>query len=133
MSEGGFIKLDFLTELVIGAAINVHRHLGPGLLESAYQRCLIVDLIDRKLKFEVNKPLTLTYKSVRMEGVYKMDLVIDNLLVIELKSVERLEKVHTSQLLTYLKLGNYPVGLLLNFNVPIMRDGIRRITNNAMR
>ena len=124
---------DFLTEQVIGAAIAVHRHLGPGLLESAYHRCIIVELIDRKLKFEVNKPLTLVYKSVRMDGVYKMDLVIEKMLVIELKSVERLEKVHISQLLTYLKLGNYPLGLLLNFNVPIMKDGIRRITNNAMK
>ena len=120
---------DPLSEVIIGAAIAVHRGLGPGLLESTYSRCLAYELADRNLAVEVDKPVPVIYRNLRVENAYKIDIVVENSIVIELKAVERLERVHIAQLLTYLKLTGYQVGLLINFNVPVLKDGIRRITN----
>ena len=120
---------DKLSNMVIGAAIEVHRQLGPGLLESAYQECLIQELVDKGLFIEKEKPMPIIYKSLKLDHGYRMDMVIENKLVIEIKTVDALLDVHFAQLLTYLKLGNYKLGLLINFNVSLLKDGIKRIIN----
>ncbi len=120
---------DRLSNIVIGAAIEVHRQLGPGLLESAYQECLMQELVDKGLIVEREKPMPIIYKSLKLDHGYRMDLVIENKLVIEIKTVDALLEVHFAQLLTYLKLGNYKLGLLINFNVSLLKDGIKRIIN----
>lgn len=122
-------KLQDLTEKVIGAAIHVHRELGPGLLESAYQECLNYLLIKDGLSVEREKPIPVKFEEVSLDCGYRIDLLVENCLVFELKSVERLQPIHTAQVLSYLKLGNYNVGLLLNFNVTLMKRGIKRIVN----
>jgi GxxExxY protein len=122
--------LNDLTEQIIGAAIEVHRALGPGLLESAYQACLCYELELQRLSFVCQHALPVTYKGVRLECGYRVDLVIDDAVVVELKTVERIEPVHKAQMLTYLKLGGWPVGLLINFNVPVLKSGIRRVVND---
>jgi len=113
---------------IIGAFIEVHRHLGPGLLESAYERCLTYELTLRGLPFERQVALPVHYKGVRISCGYRIDLVVDGHFLIELKSVERLQPVHVAQVLTYLKLTRLPVGLLVNFNVPVLKHGLRRLT-----
>lgn len=118
---------DSLTEEIIGAAIDVHRVLGPGLLESAYQECLCVELGLRQLRFVSQQELPVEYKGRHVDLGYRLDLVVENTVVLELKSVERLLPLHEAQLLTYLRLGRFPTGLLLNFNVPVLKDGIRRM------
>jgi GxxExxY protein len=119
---------DPLTERIIGFAIEVHRHLGPGLLESAYEECLCHELSQDGLMFQRQMPLPVIYKSVRLDCGYRLDIVVENSVVIELKSVERLMPIHEAQLITYLKLSGVPTGLLLNFNTPVLREGIRRLT-----
>lgn len=118
-----------LTQIIIGKAIEVHRHLGPGLLESAYQECLYFELLEEGLevKKEVARPIV--YKDVKLDHGYRLDLLIENKVVVENKTVEELNYVHKAQLLTYLKLGDYRVGLLINFHVKILKDGIKRIVN----
>lgn len=118
---------DSLTEQVIGSAIEVHRHLGPGLLEPAYEECLAYELGVRGLAFDRHRPLPVIYKSVRLDCGYRVDLVVDGRLVIELKTVERLIPVHEAQLLTYLRLGGWKTGLLMNFHSPVLKDGIKRM------
>ncbi len=118
---------DHLTAKIIGLAIEVHRGLGPGLLESAYEECLCYELKAHDIPFERQVPLPITYKSVRLECGYRMDVVVDGSVVIELKTVERLLPVHDAQILTYLKLSGLRVGLLLNFNAPVLKDGIKRL------
>ena len=118
---------DSLTEEIIGAAIDVHRVLGPGLLESAYQECLCIELGLRNLRFVSQQELPVEYKGRRVDLGYRLDLVVEDEVVLELKSVERLLPLHEAQLLTYLRLGRFPTGLLLNFNVPVLKDGIRRM------
>jgi len=118
---------DPLTSNIIGAAIEVHRSLGPGLLESAYQTCLLYELRLRRLKVECQKPLPVFYKDVMLDCGYRLDLVVENQVVVEIKSVSAVVGVHEAQLLSYLKLGEYRVGLLINFNVKILKDGIRRM------
>ena len=115
-----------LTEKIIGAAIEVHRALGPGLLESAYQACLARELTLRGLLFEKEKPLPVIYKDVQLDCGYRLDFVVAQKVILELKAVETLLPVHEAQLLTYLKLTGCRVGLLINFNVPVLIDGIRR-------
>jgi GxxExxY protein len=115
-----------MTEAVIGAAMEVHRALGPGLLESAYQECLCRELTVRSIPFERQRPLPLEYKGISLECGYHLDLVVADALVIEVKSVEAIAPVHEAQLLTYLRLGGWKVGLLINFNVPLLKQGIRR-------
>ncbi|MBK8743802.1 MAG: GxxExxY protein [Propionivibrio sp.] len=118
---------DSLTEEIIGAAIDVHRVLGPGLLESAYQECLCVELGLRDLRFVSQLHLPIDYKGRHVDAGYRLDLVVEDRVVVELKAVERLLPLHEAQLLTYLRLGRYTTGLLLNFNVPVLKDGIRRM------
>ena len=120
-------RLYLITEKVIGASIEVHKGLGPGLLESAYERCLCYELSLAGLKFERQVPLPLVYKDVKLESGYIMDLVVEDLLVVELKAVERLMPIHEAQLLSYLKLADKRIGLLLNFHIPVLKDGIKRI------
>lgn len=118
---------DPLTQKVIGAAIEVHRHLGPGLLESAYEECLSWELTQAGLKVDRQVPLPVVYKEVRLDLGYRLDMVVANELVIELKTVEKLLPIHQAQLLTYLKLSKFKTGLLLNFNSPVLKDGIKRM------
>ena len=118
-----------LTKQIIGAAIKVHRALGPGLLESAYQECLFYELHKMKLKVEKEKPLPLIYEEVRMECGYRIDLLVENKIIVEIKSVEALNDVYLAQVLTYLKLANCRIGLLINFNVVQLIKGIKRVIN----
>ena len=121
-----------MTSIVIGRAIEVHRALGPGLLESAYQECLAYELQQAGLWVEREKALPIVYKEVRLEHGYRLDLLVENQLVIELKTVECLSEVHTAQILTYLRLGGFPLGLLINFHVKMLREGIRRFANTPL-
>jgi GxxExxY protein len=114
------------TSPIIGAAIEVHRHLGPGLLEACYEECLCHELQLRKLCFTRQVPLPVLYKGLRLDCGYKIDVVVSDEVILELKSVENLLPVHEAQLLTYMKLANKPVGLLINFNVPLLTQGIIR-------
>ncbi len=115
-----------LTGLIIEAAIEVHRNLGPGLIESVYETCLCYELVERKLNFERQKDLALTYKGISLDSTCRLDLVVENKVIIELKSVEQLHAIHEAQLLTYLKLSGIKTGLLINFNSRLLKDGIRR-------
>lgn len=117
-----------ITENIIGAAIEVHKALGPGLLESAYQECLLYEL--KNLGYSVQKEVSLPilYKDIKLNHGYRIDLLVENI-VVELKTVENLTDVHTAQILTYMKLGNYPLGLLLNFNTTLLKNGIKRFIN----
>jgi GxxExxY protein len=115
-----------LTERIVGAAIEVHRQLGPGLLESTYQSCLARELSLRDVAFEQEVALPVEYKGVRVECGYRLDFVVTGAVVVELKAVDGIHPVHEAQLLTYLKLSGHRVGLLINFNVPVLKDGIRR-------
>jgi len=117
---------DPLTEKIIGFAIEVHRALGPGLLESAYEECLCFELAQSALQFKRQVPLPVTYKGVRLDCGYRLDVVVEDAVIVEIKAIERLAPIHDAQLLTYLKLSGLRTGLLLNFNSPVMRDGIRR-------
>ena len=117
---------------VIGCALDVHRILGPGLLESAYQECLYFKLKKSNLSVEKEKPMPLVFEDVQLECGYRIDLLVNNKVVIELKSVEFLTDVHMAQTLTYMKLGNYKLGLLINFNVSLLKHGIKRVINGNL-
>lgn len=119
-------KINEITHAVIGAAIEVHRQLGPGLLESACVECLCRELVLRGISFEREKPMPLVYKGIHLESGYRLDLPVAGCVVVEVKSVETLAPVHDAQLLTYLKLGGWRVGLLINFNVAVLKNGIHR-------
>ena len=121
------VENDPLTQQVIGFAIEVHRQLGPGLLESAYEECLCYELRQATIAFRRQVPLPVVYKAVRLDCGYRMDLVIQDKVIVELKTVERLMPVHEAQLLTYLKLSGIPTGLLLNFSSAVLKDGLRRL------
>ena len=116
-----------LTETIIGCAIEVHRALGPGLLESVYEECLCYEIELKKLHFERQKTLPLAYKEVKLEAGYRLDLVVEEKVVVELKCVEKLMPVHEAQIMTYLRLAKIKTGLLINFFTPVLKDGIRRI------
>ncbi len=118
-----------LTEIIIGCAIKVHRKFGPGLLESAYQECLFYELKKAGLNVQKEKPMPIIYDEVKLDHGYRIDLLVENKVVVELKTVEGFTDVHTAQVLTYLKLGNYRLGLLINFNVTLLKNGIKRIVN----
>jgi GxxExxY protein len=122
-------EASLLTGRIISAAIEVHRHLGPGLLESAYEECLCRELEQRGINFERQVDLPIDYKGYRIGSGYRLDLVVDQRVVVELKAVRQLEKIHEAQLLTYLKLAELKLGLLLNFNVVLLKDGIKRLVN----
>ena len=123
-------QLDRTTEHIIGGAIDVHRSLGPGLLESAYETCLAFELADRGLTVERQKTLPVTYRQVKLDAGYRLDLLVERSVIVEVKAVDRLSPIHQAQLLSYLKLSGCKVGLLINFNVKILRNGIRRVVNN---
>ncbi len=118
-----------ISNTIIGCAIEVHRTLGPGLLESAYRECLRYDFLNCGLLVEREKPMPIVYKEIKLDHGYRMDLLVENKVVIEIKTVEALNDVHCAQLLTYLKLGKYKLGLLLNFWVSVLKNGIKRIIN----
>lgn len=119
-----------LSSKVIGASIEIHRTLGPGLLESAYRECLCHELRGEGLKVEKEKPMPMVYKEIKLDHGYRMDLLIENILVIEIKTVETLTDVHLAQVLTYLRLGNYHLGLLINFDVSLLKNGLQRVIND---
>jgi len=128
MNKGN--RLNKITEKIINAAINVHRALGPGLLESTYEACIFYDLSQTDMKVERQKPLPIVYKDVKLDCGYRMDLLIEDEVIVELKSVEKLLPIHKAQLISYLKLSGCKVGLLINFNVKILKNGIHRVVNN---
>ena len=121
------VQFDVLSREVIGAAIEVHRSLGPGLLESAYESCLAHELSLRGIPFQRQLELPLEYKGLGVACGYRIDLLVNRVIVVEIKSVETLKQVHVAQLLTYMKLGEWPIGLIINFNTPVLRSGIRRL------
>lgn len=123
------IKGNQLTSEIIGSAIEVHRHLGPGLLESIYEECMVFELQERKLVVQRQYEIPVLYKGSKLDQNYRIDLLVNNQVIIELKSIKKIEPIHNAQLLTYLKLANIRYGLLLNFNVPVMRQGIKRLLN----
>jgi GxxExxY protein len=123
-------RLNELAEAIIGAAIAVHRALGPGLLESAYEACLAFELIQRGLKIEQQKPLPVIYKDVKLDCGYRMDLLVETSVIVEIKAIENIALIHEAQLLSYLKLSGCKVGLLINFNVKLLKQGIRRVVNS---
>lgn len=121
------MQINSITEKIIGAAVDVHRAIGPGWLESAYEACLAFELRDRDLSFERQKPLPLVYKGQVLDCGYRVDLIVEQLVVVEIKAVERLERVHEAQILSYLRLSGRPVGLLFNFHARwLTRQGLRR-------
>jgi GxxExxY protein len=121
------VQRDPLTEQIIGAAIEVHRHLGPGQLESAYEECLCWELHGRGLAVQRQVPLPVVYKSMRLDAHYRPDLIVAGRVLVEIEALEKLAPVHEAQLLTYLRLAGLKTGLLLNFTVPVLREGIRRM------
>lgn len=124
-------SLNLLSYKIIGLAIEVHKQLGPGLLESAYQECLLYEIKNAGLFVESEKSLPILYKEIKLDHGYRIDLIVENKLVIELKTVELFTDVHFAQILTYLKLGNYPLGLLINFNSKILKNNIKRFINTT--
>ena len=129
MEDGKMEEINALTEKIIGAAIEVHRELGPGLLESTYKACLAHELRLRGIVVETEKEMAIRYKNLVIEKAYKLDLLVQQLVIVELKSVDKVHAVHEAQLITYLKLSGTRVGLLINFNVKLLKDGIKRLIN----
>ena len=131
LNRGGAetLRENQLTEKIIGCAIEVHKTLGPGLLESAYEECLCYELAQNGFSCNRQVPLPVVYKGIKLDCGYRIDVVVDTLILIELKTVEKLLPIHDAQLLTYLKLYQRPLGLLINFNVPVLKDGLKRIVN----
>jgi GxxExxY protein len=122
-------KSNELSHRVIGAAIEVHRHLGPGLLKSAYEECLCHEFKLQKIPFERQKPLPITYKGVKLDCDYKVNILVDKLVIVEVTAVEEIAPIYEAQVLTYLKLSDLWLGLLINFNVEVLKEGIHRIVN----
>jgi GxxExxY protein len=122
-------RLDEISHRIIGAAIEVHRHLGPGLLESAYQSCLAFELKQLGLKVEEQKPLPVVYKQVKLDCGYRLDMVVEDEIIVEIKAIEKLLPIHDAQVLSYLRLTKKRVGLLMNFHVPVLKNGLKRIVN----
>jgi GxxExxY protein len=124
-------NINNLTGMIIGKAIEVHKLLGPGLLESTYKECLYYELVNEGIRVEKEIPQPLTYKNIKLDHGYRIDLLVESRVVIELKTVETFTDVHVAQILTYLKLGQYPIGLLINFNVSVLKTGLRRFINSS--
>jgi len=120
------IRFDVVSRSIIGAAIDVHRELGPGLLESAYSACLTHELGERGLRVEREKPMPVKYKGLNVDLGYRLDLLVNDSVIVELKAVDRLGPIHQAQLLSYLRLSGYRIGLLINFNAPLLKAGLRR-------
>jgi GxxExxY protein len=125
-------ELNKITEGIIGAAIEVHRNLGPGLLESAYQAALAYELIQRGYKVEQQKPLPLLYKEIKLDAGYRLDSLINDKVVLEIKSSDKIIPIHDAQILSYLRLSGCKVGLLINFNVKLLKNGIKRFINGTL-
>jgi GxxExxY protein len=125
-------QVNQLTQEIIGAGIAVHRALGPGLLESAYQRCLSQELLLRGIPFEREVPIPLEYRGIKLDCGYRLDLLVARKIVVEVKAMEAIAPVHEAQLLTYLRLGGWNIGLLMNFNVVVLKEGIRRRVLNLL-
>ena len=125
------MEVNRVTREIIGAAIEVHRELGPGLLESAYEACLAYELTQRGLRVEQQKPLPVVYRDVHLECGYRLDLVVEDIVIVELKSVEKLAAVHRAQVLSYLRLANRQVGLLINFNEKVLMNGVHRLVSGV--
>ncbi len=123
------MDINDITGTIINCAIGVHKELGPGLLESSYEECLFYELVKRDLIVQKQKPLPLVYKEVKLEIGYRVDLLVENKVVVEIKSVDALNDIHLAQILTYLKLSECKVGLLINFTVSLLKNGIRRVVN----
>ena len=123
-------RLDLLTEKIIGFGIDVHRALGPGLLESAYEECLCYELSEAGVGFTPQTHLPVAYKNVKLDCGYRMDILVDESVIVEVKTVTQLIPIHTAQLLSYLKMSGMRVGLLLNFHVPVLKTGLKRIVND---
>ena len=121
-----------ITETIIGCAIKVHKTLGPGLLESAYEECLAYEIAKAGLEVVRQKPIPLVYESVKLDCGYRSDLFVEKKVIAEVKAIEALNDVHRAQTLTYLKLGNYRLGLLMNFIVVLLKDGIKRVINGTL-
>ena len=122
-------RLNAITGKIIGAAISIHRALGPGLLESAYEECLAFELAELGLKVVRQKPLPITYKGVTLDCAYRLDLLVNDAVIVEVKAVDQVSPIHRAQLLSYLKLSGCKVGLLINFNVDILKKGVHRVVN----
>ncbi|BAU54986.1 GxxExxY protein [Mucilaginibacter gotjawali] len=122
-----------ISRIVFDCALKVHQHLGPGLLESTYQECLFYELNKTGLKIEKQKPLPLIYEEIRLDVGYRIDIIIENKFIIEIKSVDALNDVHMAQILTYLKLSDCKLGFLINFNVLLIKNGIKRVINGTLR
>jgi GxxExxY protein len=120
------MEINDIKQKIIGCAIEVHKNLGPGLFESAYEECLSFELTKAGLKIERQKPILVIYKEIKLDCGYRIDILVENIIVIELKTVEEFNPVHEAQILTYLKFAKKPLGLLLNFNVSVLKNGIRR-------
>jgi GxxExxY protein len=125
-------RLNATTERIIGRAIEVHKVLGPGLLESAYEACLVVELLEAGMSVERQKPVPLVYKAAIVDCAYRLDLLINEEIVVEIKAVEALTAVHLAQMLTYLRITRLPLGLIMNFNVKYLPQGIRRVVNGSL-
>jgi GxxExxY protein len=124
------MEVNEITEKIIGAAIEVHRHLGPGLLESAYEECLCYELSQARLRFARQVHLPIRYKGILLQAAHRMDLLVEDQVVVELKATEDMPPLYSAQMLTYLRSAGKRIGLLINFNVPVLKDGIRRIIND---
>jgi GxxExxY protein len=120
------MEFDELSNRVLGCALEVHRQLGPGLLESTYEQCLAYELIQAGIPFKIQQPMPVSYKQIKLDRGYRLDLFVDDRLIVELKSVEQLLNIHKAQVLTYMKLANVRIGLLINFNVQMLKKGIKR-------
>lgn len=125
-------ELNKITEGIIGAAIEVHRNLGPGLLESAYQAALAYELNQRGYKVEQQKPLPLLYKEIKLDAGYRLDFVVNDKVILEIKSSDKIIPIHDAQILSYLRLSGCKVGLLINFNVKLLKNGIKRFINGSL-
>lgn len=132
MATGPYNIYNTLSQLIIGAAIEVHRELGPGLLECVYESCLVKELTDKGLKVEQQVVMPLTYKGHELDKKFRLDLLVEDKVIVELKAIEELKDIHEVQLVTYLKLANKKLGLLINFNVPVLVKGIRRKINGTL-
>ena len=124
------MQINQLTGQIIGAAIEVHKALGPGLLESAYEECLSYELAHRNIKIERKKSIPLQYKDINLDCGYRLDILVEESIILELKSCDKIEPIHEAQILTYMKLLDIQIGFLMNFNVPVMKDGIHRYVNS---
>ncbi len=125
-------ELDQITQSVIGAAIQVHQTLGPGLLESAYEACLGFDLVELGFKIDKQKPLPLVYKTMVLDCAYRVDLLVEDKVIVEVKAVDQLMPIHQAQVLSYLKISGCKIGLLINFNERLLKNGIQRIINGSL-